>query len=110
MTKKKKPTAFTKVVDDTIKIPEKKGNGALKIQMSVDEQGRLGRYSLAYINPRLCNVDNGRVLGYDNCHGYHHRHYMGKEEPIEFESYEAISELFEKEWRILHEKTKKHYH
>lgn len=85
-------------------------NLTLKIQVSVDKQGKLSRYSLVYINHRLCNVDNGRVLGYDNSHGYHHRHYMRKEEPIEFKSYEAVAEQFDKEWRALHEKAKKHHH
>jgi hypothetical protein len=49
------------------------------------------------------NHDNGRILGYDNCHGKHHRHYMGKEETFEFTGYEDISEQFKKEWRIIHE-------
>lgn len=109
MIKKKKRAVFVKVVDDTVKLPEKHGNGTLKIQVSVDERGDLGRYSLAYINHRLCNIDNGRVLGYDNSHGYHHRHYMGEEKPIEFESYEAIAEQFDKEWRALYEQAKKHH-
>lgn len=50
------------------------------------------------------------MIAYDNNHGYHHRHFMGKEELIEFESFEAISERFDKEWRLLHEKVKKHHH
>ncbi len=62
---------------------------------------------MAYINPHICYVDNARVLGYDNSHGYHHRHYMGKEEPVEFQTYEAIAEQFEREWKELHEKAKK---
>jgi hypothetical protein len=107
MPKKKKRVTFTKVVDDTVKIPEKAGNGTLKIRVSVDKEGELGRYSLTYINHRLCSIDNGRILGYDNSHGYHHRHYMGKEEAVEFESYEAVADQFDKEWRVLHEKAKK---
>ena len=75
--------------------------------VKVDEQAEVQRYSMAYINHRICSVDNGRVLGYDNSHGYHHRHYMGQEEPIKFQSYSAIAERFEKEWRALHEKAKK---
>lgn len=108
MADKKLNMRLTKVIDDTIKLSEKSGNGIVKISLSIDKKGNLGRYSFAYINFRLCHADNGRVLGYDNNHGHHHRHYMGKEEPIEFVSYEAIAEQFEKEWRILHEKAKKH--
>jgi hypothetical protein len=100
---------FTKILDDTINMPKKSGNGILKLLVSVDENGNLARYSLTYINPHLCNIDNGRVLGYDNCHGYHHRHYMGKEELVDFKNYETIAKKFDSEWRSLHEKAKKHY-
>ncbi len=110
MNKPKKRRQFTQIIDDTINIPEKAGNGVLKLLVSVDEKGNLARYSLTYINHRLCNVDNGRVLGYDNSQGHHHRHYMGKEESVDFKSYEAIAERFDNEWRALHEKAKKHYH
>lgn len=109
MNKNKKAIKFTKIINDTIKMSEKHGNGTLKVIVSVDRKGNIGRYSLAYINPRLCRIDNGRVLGYDNSHGYHHRHYMGNEESVEFLSFDAIAKQFDKEWRMLHEKAKKHY-
>jgi len=64
------------------------------------EGDRLAKYSLAYINPRVCVVDNGRVLGYDNTHQYHHRHLRGSVEQIEFHGYEALVTRFERE---LHE-------
>ena len=99
---------LTKIIDNTIKIANRAGNGILRFLVSVDEKGKVAKYSLAYINPRLCSVDNGRVLGYDNSHGYHHRHYMGQEEPVEFESYEAIAEQFDNEWKVLHESVKRH--
>jgi hypothetical protein len=56
------------------------------------------RYNLAYINHAICQGDNGRVLGFDNAHGYHHRHFMGNVEAVEFESYAAIAERFQQEW------------
>ena len=56
------------------------------------------RYNIAYINHALCSKDNGRVLGYDNTHGYHHRHYMGTVQACDFESHEATVERFQKEW------------
>lgn len=108
--KKANKNPFTKIVDETIKLADKSGNGILNMQASVDKEGKLRRYSLTYINHHICSLDNGRVLGYDNSHGYHHRHYMGKEEPIEFVSYEEIAERFEREWRILHEQIKNDYH
>ena len=65
------------------------------------EGGRVVKYSLAYINPRICGVDNGRVLGYDNTHEYHHRHFMGQVERVEFDGYEALVTRFEREVRAL---------
>jgi len=34
------------------------------------------RYNLAYINHSICQVDNGRVLGFDNAHNYQYRQCM----------------------------------
>lgn len=59
------------------------------------------RYNLAYINHAIYPGDNGRVLGFDNAHDYHHRHCMGKVESIEFTSYEAIVERFQSEWQEI---------
>ena len=56
------------------------------------------RYNLAYINHAIYSGDNGRVLGFDNAHDYHHRHFMGKVETVEFISYEATMERFQREW------------
>lgn len=76
----------------------------LKTFITVNEKGEIARYSLAYINPHYFHEDNGRMISYDNCHGYHHRHYLGKEERVSFTTYENIVEQFEHEWRTLHEK------
>jgi hypothetical protein len=59
------------------------------------------KYSLAYINPALCGVDNGRVLGYDNSHWHHHRHFMGTQELFEFKGYETLAKRFYREVREL---------
>ncbi len=56
------------------------------------------RYNLAYINYAIYQSDNGRVLGFDNAHDYHHRHHMGEIEAVEFVSYEATQERFQQEW------------
>jgi hypothetical protein len=47
-------------------------------------------YALAYINPAIYGGDNGRVLGYDNSHGYSHRHFMGSMTAEEFPGYEVL--------------------
>ena len=44
---------------------------------------------------------NRRVLGYDNQHGYHHRHCFGEVTAAEFESFEATEERFQAEWYEL---------
>lgn len=49
--------------------------------------------------------DNGRVVGYDNRHGYHHRHCFGKVEAIEFTSYDDIEQRFERDWLALRNAT-----
>ncbi|NOU00880.1 MAG: hypothetical protein HOO95_04810 [Gallionella sp.] len=68
------------------------------------------RYNLAYINHTLYRGDNGRVLGFDNAHGFHHRHYMGEVVEVDFVSYDAILQRFQNEWLEIvskHRKTKK---
>ena len=61
----------------------------------------MARYNIAYINHTMFSGDNGRVLGYDNAHGYHHRHWMGTVEPFEFESYASVIDRFQSEWQDL---------
>lgn len=90
--------AESKVADDSWILPQKSGNGVLRREVWVDKQGRVVRYNLAYINHTLFQKDNGRVVGYDNAHGYHHRHYMGKVEAVDFNSFEEIEELFQADW------------
>ena len=58
-------------------------------------------YALAYINPLIFSADNGRVLGYDNSHGYSHRHYMGHIESDSFTSYQELYDRFEREWQQI---------
>jgi len=47
MNKKKKPDRHEKIIDDTIKLPDKQGNGILKYSVSIDAEGKIARYSLA---------------------------------------------------------------
>ena len=48
-------------------------------------------------DPTIYSKDNGRVLGYDNSHGYHYRHYKGKMEPVDFTSFTELEQRFEME-------------
>jgi hypothetical protein len=87
-----------KVSDDSWTLSSKKGNGILRREVWADENGKVVRYNLAYINHSLFQNDHGRVIGYDNAHGFHHRHFMGVVEPITFISFEDIEERFQADW------------
>lgn len=87
--------------DESHKISDKRGNGKLRREVWVDTEGKVVRYNLAYINHQLFQGDNGRVIGYDNAHGIHHRHYFGGVSPVEFVSFEDIEERFEADWSAL---------
>jgi hypothetical protein len=80
-----------------------KRRGAIVKEEIVQRGTEVVKYSLAYINPRVCAVDNGRVLGYDNSHGRHHRHYKGQVSSVKFPGYEELLERFRQEvlelWR-----------
>ncbi len=90
-----------KLIDEVHKIPDRRGNGQLRREVWVDERGRVVRYNLAFINHQRFGGDNGRVVGYDNQHGYHHRHYFGTVEAVTFQSFEEIEARFETDWLAL---------
>lgn len=83
----------------------------LKEEVWHDRDRKVIKYSLAYINPAIFGADNGRVLGYDNSHDRHHRHFMGKQESFEFTGYEALATRFYEEvhdlWRSEDEERRK---
>lgn len=93
--------ADQKIVDDVHHITPKRGNGQLRREIWVDAQGQVTRYNLAYINHALHGGDNGRVVGYDNQHGYHHRHYFGVVSAVEFTSFDNIEDQFQADWAAL---------
>lgn len=94
----KKRKKLRKVVNEAFYINEKKGGGQVKIEAWENSKGEIVKYSIAYINHIICSTDNGRVLGYDNSHGFHHKHYMGDMIEVEnFSSYLELVEIFEKE-------------
>ena len=90
-----------KIVDDSHRLPNKRGNGILRREIWVDGRGNVTRYNLAYINPLMHHGDNGRVLGYDNAHGYHHRHYLGEVTALDFVGFEDIEDKFQADWLAL---------
>lgn len=82
-------------------IKPKSGGGLLRYEIWGYVKGGstvITRYNIAYINHAVFQKDNGRVLGYDNAHNFHHKHYMGAVAPFKFVSYEQTVELFQEEW------------
>lgn len=78
------------------------GGGVLK-ELVVREvpSGKVIEYALAYINHDMFSQDNGRVLGYDNSHGFSHKHYFGQITREKFTSYEELYDRFQEEWMAL---------
>lgn len=85
---------FLKVVDATAVVRCVMGRGIIREEVWQDDPGRVVRYNLAFIHHLLCASDNGRVLGYDNAHGTHHRHACGSVEPFVYVSYELLLRRF----------------
>ncbi len=95
-----------KIIDDCHTLPNRRGNGQLRREVWVDETtDQVTRYNLAYINHNLYGLDNGRVVGYDNAHGYHHRHFKGTVEAIDFISFGDIEARFQRDWLALRDET-----
>jgi len=94
---KKKISPFLKVIDERYTLSKRKGGGMIRIEAWEGSDGVIVKYNIAYINHNLCQEDNGRVLGYDNAHDYHHKHLLGKVSPINFINYEKLVEQFEQE-------------
>ena len=99
-----KPPKEALLEQERFELKHKSGGGLLSYEVwGYQEQGKtvVTRYNLAYINHSICHVDNGRVLGFDNAHYYHHRHYMGEVTAVEFISYESTLEIFQQEWLAI---------
>ena len=63
----------------------------------MDTKGQVVRYNLAFLLPHLIYRDHGRVLGFDNAHGGHERHYMGRVEVVEYEGFPSTARRFYRE-------------
>ncbi|MFI5117308.1 MAG: DUF6516 family protein [Terriglobales bacterium] len=98
--RRKQPAKLEKKIDQTCYLTGKRRGAILKEEAWFAGE-KLVKYSLAYINPRICGADNGRVLGYDNSHNQHHRHYVGRTRATEFSDYESLVEQFENEVKDL---------
>jgi hypothetical protein len=70
------------------------GSGILREEVWMNERVEGVRYNLAFLLPHLFSRDNGRVLGFDNAHGRHERHFLGKVEIVEYAGFPTTSRLF----------------
>ena len=86
---------------ERFELKPKSGGGLLRYEIwgYVDKgETVVPRYNLAYINHAIYQGDNGRVLSFDEAHDFHHRHYIGEIEAVEFVSHDATQEIFQQEW------------
>lgn len=98
MAKPKKVSPLKKVVDERFSIHRKHGGGLVRMEAWENEKGEIEKYGISYVNSSLPSDENGRVLGYDNAHDYHHRHYKGEIYPVsDFVSYEDLVNRFSEE-------------
>lgn len=79
------------------------GKGTIREEVYVNEAGEVVRYNLAFIHFGLIQKDHGRVLGYDNAHGHHERHWMNTVTPVSFASYDVTVQRFLEEIEKLKE-------
>jgi CHASE1-domain containing sensor protein len=90
--------ALKKIIFEKFIINKKKGGGIIKFEAWEDKSHQIVKYNMTYINPLVFYEDNGRVLGYDNAHNFHHKHYFGKVYKVtDFISYEDLVQRFEQE-------------
>ena len=83
-----KKKTYLKVIDEKYIVPTVLGGGVIKFEAWECEE-QIVKYNMAYINQNIFADDNGRVVGYDNAHDFHHKHYKGKiMELNDFISYE----------------------
>jgi hypothetical protein len=90
-----------RVVDERFLLKRPRRAATLGEEAWQTQDGEVTKYNLAYINHLACRVDNGRVLGYNNSHDHHHRHFMGTVEAVEFDNCESLVARFREEVQEL---------
>ena len=91
---KSKKKNYIKVIDEQFIISFNKGGGIIKFE-AWEFNDVIVKYNMAYINNNIYPNDNGRVIGYDNSHNFHHKHYLGQiTELDDFVSYQKLVQRF----------------
>ncbi|RLA68265.1 MAG: transcriptional regulator [Epsilonproteobacteria bacterium] len=93
MTKSKKKN-YIKVIDEQFIVPYEKGEGIIKFE-AWEYENQIIKYNMVYINKSVFPNDNGRAIGYDNSHNFHHKHYFGQiTELDDFTNYQELVQRF----------------
>ena len=105
---KRKPPKPERPVEHLVRhyFGKKRSLPLSQVQWFEDREGRVIRYAFAYIDFAICNRDNGRVLGYDDAHGYAERHWMGTASQVPPASFDETLAKFRAE---VNELRRNHY-
>jgi hypothetical protein len=96
---KSKKKNYIKVIDEQFIVPYKQGSGIIKFE-AWEYENQIVKYNMVYINKNIFSNDNGRVVGYDNSHNFHHKHYFGEiTELDDFINYQDLVKRFRDELR-----------
>ena len=90
---KSKKKNYIKVIDEQFIVPYDKGGGIIKFE-AWEYENQIIKYNMVYINKSVFPNDNGRVMGYDNSHNFHHKHYFGQ--ITEFDDFINYQELVQR--------------
>jgi len=97
----RRQTSLRKITDYETRFRCANGIGILREEVWVDSEHEVVRYNLAFLLPHLFHEDNGRVLGFDNAHGIHERHFKGEVRVVPFSGYLATAKRFYREVEML---------
>ncbi len=91
---KPKKKNYIKVIDEQFIVPCEKGGGIIKFE-AWEYENKIVKYNMVYVNKSIFPNDNGRVVGYDNSHDFHHKHYLGKMTNLDdFINYQELVKRF----------------
>ena len=85
---------YIKVIDEKFIVPYENGGGIIKFE-AWEFEDVIIKYNMVYINKNIFSEDNGRIIGYDNSHNFHHKHYFGEIiELLDFVNYQELVKRF----------------
>jgi hypothetical protein len=89
-----KKKSYIKVINEQFIVPHIQGGGIVKFE-AWEYENHIVKYNMAYINKNIFSNDNRRVIGYDNSHNFHHKHYFGEITELgDFVNYQELVKRF----------------